>query len=94
MGSETAFILSIISKKALRVIIKLPADLSLTLSKGFHNAPSLYGDHLVKACPQVTDLQTGFKAAGKVPSILLSALFGPYSDIFSHNGTGTQRGLA
>lgn len=83
MRSETAFALSTISKKALRVIIKLPADLSLTLSKGFHNAPSIYGDHLVKPCPQVTDLQTGFKAAGKVLTLLLSVYSVP-SPIYAY----------
>ncbi|KAJ5900311.1 uncharacterized protein N7473_004381 [Penicillium subrubescens] len=31
-ASETAFVLSIISKKALHTFIKLPADMSLTLS--------------------------------------------------------------
>jgi hypothetical protein len=93
-ASETAFVLSIISKKTLRAIIKLPADVSLTLSKGFHNAPLTYNDHLVKPCPQVTSLWTGFQAAGKVPNILKQALFGPYFNISSRMGTGTQRQLA
>lgn len=76
-ASETAFILSIASKKALRVFIKLPADILLTLSKSFHNAPLLYNDHLVKPCPQVTGVWTGFEAAGKVLKSLSQALFGP-----------------
>lgn len=76
-ASETAFILSITSKKALRVFIKLPADILLTLSKSFHNAPLLYNDHLVKPCPQVTGVWTGFEAAGKVLKSLSQALFGP-----------------
>ena len=60
-ASETAFVLSIISKKALHTFIKLPADMSLTLSKGFHNAPLIYNDHLVKPCPQVTGLGPALK---------------------------------
>ncbi|KAJ5469731.1 hypothetical protein N7539_009349 [Penicillium diatomitis] len=65
IASKTAFILSITSKKALYIFIKLPADISLTLSKSFHNAPLLYNDHLVKPRPQVTGVLTGLKGAGK-----------------------------
>ncbi|KAF7718745.1 Sterol 3-beta-glucosyltransferase [Penicillium ucsense] len=65
IASKTAFILSITSKKALYIFIKLPADISLTLSQSFHNAPLLYNDHLVKPRPQVTGVLTGLKGAGK-----------------------------
>ncbi|KAI7493391.1 UDP-Glycosyltransferase/glycogen phosphorylase [Hortaea werneckii] len=42
-----------------------PADFTLGLSKGFHNAPKLYGDDTVRKHDQVTDLRSGLKAAGK-----------------------------
>jgi hypothetical protein len=54
------------SKKLLKVIIWLPTDLSLSMARGFHNAPKLYHDPTVNDIPQVVSLRSGFKAAGKV----------------------------
>ena len=42
-----------------------PADFTLGLSKGFHNAPKLYGDDTVRKPDQVTDFKSGIKAASK-----------------------------
>lgn len=54
------------SKKLLKTIIWLPTDLTLSLSKGFHNAPKLYHDRTVKATPKVIGFRSGLAAAGTV----------------------------
>ncbi|RHZ61981.1 uncharacterized protein CDV56_101485 [Aspergillus thermomutatus] len=40
-------------------------DLTLSLSRGFHNAPLLYHDETVTPAPTVTNLWTGLQAAGE-----------------------------
>lgn len=54
------------SKRFINSAIWLPTDLSLSLSKGFHNAPKLYNDPMMKAMPKVISLRSGFRAAGSV----------------------------
>lgn len=44
-------------------IAKAPADLSLALAQGFHNAPRLYGDDTVRRPPRVTGYRSGLRAA-------------------------------
>lgn len=46
-------------------IIKAPADISLALALGFHNAPRLYGDTTVRPPPahHITGIRSGFIAA-------------------------------
>ena len=46
--------------------IRSPMDLTLTLARGFNNAPKLYGDSTVRQPDKVVDLQSGIKMAGKV----------------------------
>lgn len=46
--------------------LKSPMDFTLSLARGFHNAPKLYGDESVRRADKVTDFQSGLKAAGKV----------------------------
>ena len=46
--------------------LKSPMDFTLSLARGFHNAPKLYGDKSVRESEKITDLQSGLKAAGKV----------------------------
>lgn len=58
------------SKKFLRLIILLPTDVSLSMARGFHNAPKLYHDTTVKDIPQVISIRSGFRAAGKVISAI------------------------
>lgn len=70
--AETAIHGSGMSKRLLNLAIWLPADLSLSLAKGFRNAPKLYHDPMVKADPKVVGLRSGFSVAGKVCSILPS----------------------
>ncbi|CAG8069294.1 unnamed protein product [Penicillium olsonii] len=53
------------SMKLLKTIIWLPTDLTLSLSKGFHNAPKLYHDRMVKSAPKVIGFRSGVRAAGK-----------------------------
>lgn len=54
------------SMKLLKTVIWLPTDLTLSLSKGFHNAPKLYHDQMVKATPKVIGFRSGARAAGTV----------------------------
>ncbi|KAH0559843.1 hypothetical protein GP486_003640 [Trichoglossum hirsutum] len=44
--------------------LKSPIDFTLSLARGFHNAPKLYGD-TVRPSDKVTGIQSGLKAAGK-----------------------------
>lgn len=69
--SEAANLGAKMSKKFVNLLIWLPTDLTLSLSKGFHNAPKLYNDPMVKSTPKVHDIRSGFRAAGKVSSFLL-----------------------
>jgi hypothetical protein len=54
------------SMKLLKTAIWLPTDLTLSLSKGFHNAPRLYHDRMVKSTPKIIGFRSGVKAAGTV----------------------------
>ncbi|MCJ1396440.1 hypothetical protein MMC18_009330 [Xylographa bjoerkii] len=45
--------------------LKSPMDFTLSLAKGFHNAPKLYGDDSVRQADRITGFQSGLKAAGK-----------------------------
>ncbi|KAI9817207.1 MAG: hypothetical protein M1827_001320 [Pycnora praestabilis] len=45
--------------------LKSPMDFTLSIARGFHNAPKLYGDQTVRQGDKVTDFQSGMKAAGK-----------------------------
>jgi len=56
------------AKAAGRIVsagVKSPMDFTLSLAKGFHNAPKLYGDETVRKSEKIVDLQSGLKAAGK-----------------------------
>ena len=46
--------------------LKSPMDFTLSLARGFHNAPKLYGDETVRRTEKITGLQSGLKVAGKV----------------------------
>jgi UDP:flavonoid glycosyltransferase YjiC (YdhE family) len=45
--------------------IKSPMDFTMSLAKGFHNAPKLYGDDTVRQSDKITGIQSGLVAAGK-----------------------------
>jgi hypothetical protein len=53
-------------KRLLNWVITVPTDVTLSLSKGFHNAPKLYHDRTVAKIPTVMGVRSGFRAAGKV----------------------------
>lgn len=46
--------------------LKSPMDFTLSIARGFHNAPRLYGDESVRHPDKVTGIRSGLKAAGKV----------------------------
>ena len=48
--------------------LKSPMDFTLSLARGFHNAPKLYGDESVRQAEKITGFHSGLKAAGKVRS--------------------------
>lgn len=50
--------------------LKSPLDFTLSVARGFHNAPKLYGDESVRHPDKVTGIQSGLKAAGKVRNSL------------------------
>ncbi|PQE09687.1 Glycosyltransferase family 28 domain-containing protein [Rutstroemia sp. NJR-2017a BBW] len=45
--------------------LSAPRDLTLALTKGFHNAPKIYGDEELRQPPVVVGLKSGMMAAGK-----------------------------
>ncbi|KAL4902178.1 hypothetical protein BDW74DRAFT_65044 [Aspergillus multicolor] len=51
-------------KHILDWILLLPTDLTLSFSKGFHNAPKLYHDNMVQETPTVRGMRGGLRAAG------------------------------
>ncbi|KAK5188736.1 hypothetical protein LTR72_011683 [Exophiala xenobiotica] len=48
------------------ICLSLPGNLTLSVARGFHNAPRLYGDHTVRTPLKVTGIQSGLKAAGSL----------------------------
>ncbi|ETI23926.1 hypothetical protein G647_05733 [Cladophialophora carrionii CBS 160.54] len=48
-----------------KAAIQAPMDLSMSITKGFHNVPKLWGDDTVRPQEQVSDLKSGVTAAGK-----------------------------
>lgn len=53
-------------KKIFNVVIWLPTDLTLSMTKGFHNVPKLYHDVTVQPSPRVTGFRSGLRAARTV----------------------------
>ncbi|KAL8656738.1 MAG: hypothetical protein Q9226_002572 [Calogaya cf. arnoldii] len=45
--------------------LKSPMDFTLSIARGFHNAPRLYGDESVRHPDKVTGIQSGLRTAGK-----------------------------
>ncbi|KAE8421311.1 hypothetical protein BDV36DRAFT_280860 [Aspergillus pseudocaelatus] len=62
--AETGYHTSKFAKQVLNFVIMLPTDLTLSLAKGFHNAPKLYHDTTVQRIPRVRNVKSGFRAAG------------------------------
>lgn len=68
--AETSYHSARATKHIANWLIKLPTDVTLSLTKGFHNAPKLYHDTLVEDSPRVLGVRSGFRAAGTVCSII------------------------
>ncbi|KAJ5153739.1 uncharacterized protein N7500_009178 [Penicillium coprophilum] len=51
------------SMKFLKNILWLPTDLTLSMSKGFHNAPRIYHDQMITELPKVIGIRSGLAAA-------------------------------
>lgn len=58
-------------KQFFLLIILLPTDITLGVSKGYHNSPNYYHDPTVEALPMVTGFRSGLQAAKKVSYLLL-----------------------
>ena len=50
---------------AAAVTLRPVMDFTLAVSRGFHNAPKLYGDDTVRTQDKIVDFKTGIAAAGK-----------------------------
>lgn len=61
-------------KHLLEWVLLLPTDLTMSFSKGFHNAPKLYHDPMVQETPTVRGARGGLRAAGTVGLYLYPAL--------------------
>jgi hypothetical protein len=49
----------------MQVILNFPMNFMMSLARGFHNAPLLYGDETVRQPSHVTNFQSGLTAAAK-----------------------------
>ncbi|EAW15294.1 putative UDP-glucose,sterol transferase [Aspergillus clavatus NRRL 1] len=61
---ETSYHGERMGKHLLDLILLIPTDLTLSFSKGFHNAPRIYHDRTVKPIPTVMGVRSGLRAAG------------------------------
>ncbi len=48
-----------------KAFVQTPMEISVSLTKGFHNLPKLWGDDTVRPQEQVSDFKAGAMAAGK-----------------------------
>jgi hypothetical protein len=51
--------------RMVKAVFDSPMDMSVEITKGFHNTPKLWGDDTVRPQPQVKDMKSGFQAIGK-----------------------------
>jgi UDP:flavonoid glycosyltransferase YjiC (YdhE family) len=51
--------------RIVRAAVQAPMEASLSVTKGFHNVPKLWGDDTVRPQEQVSDFKSGVMAAGK-----------------------------
>ncbi|KIW95605.1 uncharacterized protein Z519_04190 [Cladophialophora bantiana CBS 173.52] len=62
---ETAISGAKAAGKIISAGVKSPMDFTLSLAKGFHNAPKLYGDDTVRQNEKIVGLHSGLRVAGK-----------------------------
>lgn len=55
-----------LSRQILDLIVIPPTEITLTLTRGIHNAPRLLHDDTVERVPKVTGARNGMKTAGQV----------------------------
>ncbi|KAF7167165.1 hypothetical protein CNMCM5623_000572 [Aspergillus felis] len=70
--------------RVLDIIVIPPMDISLTLSRGFHNVSLVFHDNTVRDTPRVTGMRTGLKAAGTLSTtltIMQELIFGVYDGV-------------
>lgn len=75
MVSKTGHATSRFSKKTATAIVSPFVDLTVSLSKGLHNAPKYYHDSTVRKLPRVVGVKSAFEAAGKSNHFLHVACF-------------------
>lgn len=63
---DTGHYTGMVAIKLLDLVLVLPADFALSLTKGFHNAPKLYHDSTVREIPTVRSIRSGVRVAGTV----------------------------
>ncbi|KAI2631540.1 family 1 glycosyltransferase [Hypomontagnella submonticulosa] len=51
--------------RIVKAAIESPMEISVSITKGFHNVPKLWGDETVRPQEKVSDLKSGVKAIGK-----------------------------
>ncbi|KAM0554830.1 hypothetical protein ACHAPJ_006563 [Fusarium lateritium] len=51
--------------RIVKAVLELPAEISVSFTRGFHNVPKLWGDDTVRPQEKVIDLKSGFKAMGR-----------------------------
>ncbi|PYH93363.1 UDP-glucose,sterol transferase [Aspergillus ellipticus CBS 707.79] len=85
-------------KHMLNWAIMIPTDITLTLSRGFHNAPKLYHDTLVEDTPRVMGVRSGLRAAGvELTHGIYNGVTGlvtqPMVEMEKSGGTGLLKGV-
>jgi hypothetical protein len=46
-------------------VLRPPMDITMSIARGFHNAPKLYGDDTVRSSDKIVNFKTGITAAGR-----------------------------
>ncbi|RHZ46605.1 glycosyltransferase [Aspergillus thermomutatus] len=75
-----------LAQEVLNILTIPPMEITLTISRGFHNVPLVFHDDTVRDFPKVTGMQSGLQAAGK------ELMFGVYDGV-SGLVTHPHRGL-
>lgn len=66
-------------QKLARMALWLPTNITITLAKGFCNAPKLYNDYAIPSNPRLTGFRSGLKAAGTVSALFIQLDPFPFS---------------
>ncbi|KAI9167841.1 Sterol 3-beta-glucosyltransferase UGT80B1 [Paramyrothecium foliicola] len=74
--------------RIVRAAVQSPVDISVGITKGFHNAPKLWGDETVRPQEQVNDMKSGFKAIGKEFGL---GFYDGVTGLFTQPWKGAQR---